>query len=353
MAPEPGRAGWVGVGLGVLAAGAAVGAVVERRVLGRTLQAAQESPSGFGSVHSPPIVVTADDGVELYAEVDEVVEGAEFSGPTLVFCHGYALNLDVWHYQRLALAGSCRAVYWDQRGHGRSGRGPAGPVTIERLAADLAGVLSKTTPTGPIVLVGHSMGGMTALGLAQLQPELFSARVAGVALLSTSAARMGEVTFGAPAVVAKAVRWMVPGVMNQLARAPRLIEFGRRTGNDLEFLLTRLYSFSSDVSPATVDFVSKLNASTPIDVVADFFGAFAAHDATDALPHLRKIPTLIMVGEDDKLTPAEHSRAMFEALPEAELDVLADCGHMILLEYPDEVTTRLHALLVRATARLS
>jgi pimeloyl-ACP methyl ester carboxylesterase len=342
------RAGLLGLGMGVLAAGAAVGSVVERRLVGQPLRAAVAQGLGFGTVHAPPQVVTADDGVELYVEVDEPRPGAAYGDLTVVFCHGYALNLDCWHHQRIALSGAARCVYWDQRGHGRSGRGTPGPVDIDRLGHDLDAVLSAVAPTGPVVLIGHSMGGMTVLALADARPELFGSRVVGVGLLSTSAGRLAEVTLGVPAAAARLIHRAAPGVMSVLGRAPRLVELGRRTGNDLEFALTRLYSFASEVPPAVVDFVAQMNAGTPIEVVADFFGAFDDHDKFEALPVLAAVPTLVMVGDSDLLTPPAHSDDIVAALPSADHVVLDDCGHMLMLEYPDEVNARLRGLLDEA-----
>jgi pimeloyl-ACP methyl ester carboxylesterase len=352
------RAGLVGAGIGVLAAGAAVGSMLgstlERRMLRRPLDDAGHL-LGFGSVHAPPQVVAADDGVQLYVEVDEpelYADHLDYPDLTVVFSHGYALNLDCWHYQRLELRGRVRCVYWDQRGHGRSGRGEAGPVAMDRLARDLRAVLEATVPPGaPVVLVGHSMGGMTVMALADRSPDLFGDRVVGVALLSTSAGKMAEVTLGVPAAAARVLRRAAPPVMAVLGRAPRLLELGRRTGTDLEFMLTRLYSFSSDVPPAVVDFVRQMNAGTPIGVVADFFPAFADHDAFEALPVLQTVQSLVMVGADDLLTPADHSRTIARAVPGTELVVLADCGHMLMLEYPREVGGRLGELLDRVLGR--
>ncbi len=346
------RAGLLGLGVGVLAAGAAVGSVVERRMLGRPMREAEAHALAYGTVHSPPLVVTADDGVELYVEVDEPRPGATYAGLTVVFCHGYALNLDCWHHQRIALSGSARCVYWDQRGHGRSGRGEPGPVDIDRLGLDLAAVLDAVVPEGPVVLVGHSMGGMTLMALAAAAPELFGPRVVGAALMSTSAGRLAEVTLGVPAVAARVLHRAAPGVMSLLGRAPRLVELGRRTGNDLEFALTRMYSFASDVPAAAVDFVAQMNAGTPIEVVADFFGAFDDHDKLDALPVLGAVPTLVIVGDSDLLTPAGHSEDIAAAIPGAQLVTLAQCGHMLMLEYPHEVNARLRDLLDRSSSKV-
>jgi pimeloyl-ACP methyl ester carboxylesterase len=346
-------AGLVGLGLGLLAAGAVVGSVagaaVERRISGRPLRAAAEAGFAFGSVHSPPVVVTSDDGVELYVEIDEPRPGAQHEDVTIVFSHGYALNLDCWHFQRIAFSGSARCVYWDQRGHGRSGRGKRTHDTIDRLAQDLEAVLEAVVPTGPVVLVGHSMGGMTILALAARRPDLFGGqggpRVVGVGLLATSAGDLAQVTLGVPASAARVLHRMAPGVLSALGRVPGLVELGRKSGNDLEFMITRAYAFSSDVSPQLVDFTRRMNAATSIEVVADLFGAFELHDARAGLPALAHVPVLVMVGADDLLTPVEHSEALAQALPDAELEVLPRCGHMILLEYPEIVTSALRRLL--------
>jgi pimeloyl-ACP methyl ester carboxylesterase len=347
----------VGAGLGLVAAGVAAGSLLgsalERRVLRRPLAEAAEQGFGFGTVHSAPQVVAADDGVQLYVEVDEPATGDGAAGPTVVFCHGYALNLDCWHHQRLTMrAAGVRCVYWDQRGHGRSGRGSPGPVGIDRLGHDLHAVLEATVPhRRPVVIVGHSMGGMTVLALADQRPEMFGERVVGVALVSTSAGRLAEVTLGVPASAARLLHRAGPGVVSALGRAPRLVELGRRTGNDLEFVLTRLYSFSSDVPPAVVDFVRQMNTATPIEVVADFFPAFDDHDKETALPVLGSVETLVLVGADDRLTPADHSRQIAEAVPGSVLVVREDCGHMIMLEYPEEVDGHLAGLLDRVRGR--
>jgi pimeloyl-ACP methyl ester carboxylesterase len=348
------RPGLIGAGVGVLAVGAAVGSVVgsaiERRLLRRSLQGASSAPGiGYGTVHSAPVVVAADDGVQLYVEVDEPGPDAPFPDLTVVFSHGYVLNLDCWHHQRIDLMGRVRAVYWDQRGHGRSGRGAAGPVDIDRLGRDLAAVVEATVPHGsPVVLVGHSMGGMCVMALADQRPQLFGERVVGVGLLSTSAGRLAEVTLGVPAAAARLLHRAAPRLVSALGRAPALVELGHRTGNDLEYALTRMYSFSSDAPPAAVDFVRQMNAGTSIEVIADFFPAFDDYDKIEALPVLQRVPVLVMVGVDDLITPADHSADIASQVPGAELVVLERCGHMLMLELPADTTRHLIGLLERA-----
>ena len=133
--------------------------------------------------------------------------------PTIVFVHGYALNLDCWHFQRAAYRGLVRAVYYDQRSHGRSGRSPDGHATIEQLGEDLRTVLDHVVPEGPIVLVGHSMGGMSIVALAEQHPELIGDRVVGVGLISTTAGGLDPSRLLLPMLPAK-----LGGELTQLLR---------------------------------------------------------------------------------------------------------------------------------------
>src|SRR5688500_18838903 len=175
MAKVGRTAGLIGAAVGVLAAGAAAGVAVERQLIGRRSgQRAQLEAEPFGSLRGTPHVFTADDGVELYVEVDELKrsrrpEPAKKRGLrrkvvnppedlTVIFLHGYGLNMDCWHFERRDLAGIGTMVFYDQRSHGRSGRSPKENVSIEQLGRDLYGILEKFAPTGPVILVGHSMG---------------------------------------------------------------------------------------------------------------------------------------------------------------------------------------------------
>ena len=113
-------------------------------------------------------------------------QSGEQSAVTVVFVHGFCLNLDCWHFQRAAYRGRVRAVYYDQRSHGRSARSAEEHSTIEQLGKDLMRVIETTSP-GSCVVVGHSMGGMSIISLAEHHPELFGDKVLGTALISTTA----------------------------------------------------------------------------------------------------------------------------------------------------------------------
>ncbi|MHA6760562.1 alpha/beta fold hydrolase [Streptacidiphilus sp. PAMC 29251] len=275
---------------------------------------------------------------------------------TVVFCHGYCLNQDSWHFQRAAFREGLRLVFWDQRSHGRSERSRshlAGqPAAIDQLGGDLKAVIDAVAPTGPLVLIGHSMGGMTVMALAEQHPELFADRVAAVALISTTSGGWSGVTLGLPGYGAKVLHRLAPGVLKALGRQRDLVERSRRLGSDLTSVLYRKFSFGTeDVDPAVERFAQRMLEATPIDVVAEFFPAFDLHEKKAALAAFRGIPTLVLAGTRDLLTPAAHSEAIAAELPDAELVIVQDAGHLVLLERPDLVNTQLALLLEQAARR--
>ncbi|MFJ5847462.1 alpha/beta fold hydrolase [Streptomyces sp. NPDC092903] len=375
------RAGVAGAAIGVIAAGAAAGVAVERLTVGRGMRKrarlALDATGPYGSLRGLPGRATADDGTELYYEVDEVDPGngpdgtppGNAAGPrrrwlfgrkapapvTVVFSHGYCLSQDSWHFQRAALRGLVRTVHWDQRSHGRSERGRAQAqgvhVGIDQLGRDLKAVIDAAAPEGPLVLVGHSMGGMTMMALADQYPALMRDRVVAVAFVGTSSGKLGEVNFGLPVAGVNAVRRVLPGVLRALGSQAELVERGRRATADLFAGLIKRYSFGSrDVDPAVERFAERLIESTPIDVVAEFYPAFTEHDKSAALPLFRDVPVLILAGDKDLVTPSSHSEAIADRLPDAELVIVPDAGHLVMLEHPETVTDRLADLLVRAGA---
>jgi pimeloyl-ACP methyl ester carboxylesterase len=343
----------LGVGLAAAGVGAALGLVAERVTVGKPLRPDTDhegrpvDDEGYGTLHSPPVRIEADDGTLLYVEVDELPGGGE-APVTVVFSHGYALSLDSWHYQRKALRGRYRLVFWDQRGHGRSATGPPGSATIDQVGRDLARVLQAVVPEGPVVLVGHSMGGMTVMSLAEKDPEFFAARVPGVALISTSAGGLGQVDFGMPRI-GPVVQRLAPAAVKALTRTPGgLVERGRRIGSDLEALLVRRYSYASPVPASLVRFTADMIATTRLEVISEFLPTFSTHDKLAALATLDGRELLVMVGDGDLLTPIAHSEEIVHRLPGAEHVVVKDSGHLLMLEHPRIVTMHLIDLVERS-----
>jgi pimeloyl-ACP methyl ester carboxylesterase len=102
------------------------------------------------------------------------------------------------------------------------------------------------------------------------------------------------------------------------------------------------------VDPAVARMAERMIESTPIDVVAEFYPAFTTHDKGESLALLDGVPALVMTGDKDLLTPSEHSADIADHLPGAELVIVPEAGHLVLLEHPDVVNARFAALLVRA-----
>lgn len=340
----------VGRGLaaaGALALGAAIGAIAERSLLrGGPVD---DEVDDLGAFRGRAVTVTTSDAVDLHVEIDDPADDGEPDpdGLTVVFCHGYALSLDSWHFQRRDFTGRARCVFYDQRSHGRSGRGEFDSHHIDQLGQDLGEVIDAIAPTGPLMLVGHSMGGMTIMSLAAQRPEIFAERVFGVALLSTSAGQIDSGMLGLPGALAAVAHRIGPAMAATLARRKHLVERSGWDTSDLGLLLTRRYSFGSTGTDREGRFVASMVSSTPMDVVADFLPALQEHDKREALAALEGAELLVVVGDDDRLTPRRFSDEIVRRLPGAEYVVIADAGHMALIEKHEEVDVHLLALLDR------
>ena len=300
--------------VGVAAAGAALRVAQRRAVINRR-GAGDHAP--FGSLRSKPIHVVTDDGVDLHVEVDE------YDGPsgrrrsrakapelTVVFVHGYSLNLDSWHFQRAGYRDQVRTVYYDQRSHGRSGRSTPGHATIEQLGRRPPPVLDTVVPEGPIVLVGHSMGGMTIMALAEEHPELFGDRIVGVGLISTTAGGLEPHRIIAPRVPSTVGGALAERMVTVLARGHRTVDGVRRLGQVVAMVVTDELAFGDDVPASYVEFVDEMLSATPFEVVAEFFPNFASLDKFETVKALWAVPTTIICGTADKITAIGHSRKL-------------------------------------------
>jgi pimeloyl-ACP methyl ester carboxylesterase len=216
------------------------------------------------------------------------------------------------------------------------------------LAGDLAAVVATAAPTGPVVLVGHSMGGMALITLAGLRPDLFAERVTGVGLVSTSASALSRAQITRSLISSSGP--LLKLASRAASRYPTWIERGRSGSRDAVWLLTRSLGFAQkDVPGELVDYLDEMISATPVDVIADFAPALVGLDQQAALPVLAALPVVIICGDADRQTPLARSLAMAEALPDAELVVIEGAGHMAILESPDIVNAALRGLFTRAT----
>ncbi len=340
---------------GVAVAGTAVGVARHRRVIARR-GAGDETP--FGSLRSRPITVVADDGVPLHVEIDELAPD-EDSGRrrttgrprppmTVVFCHGYALNLDCWHFQRAGYQGLVRSVYYDQRSHGRSGRSSLGHASIDQLGRDLKRILDEVVPEGPVVLVGHSMGGMTIVALAEQHPELFGDRIVGVSLIATTAGGLDPSRILLPVFPLSLGAGLTNRTVALLGRGHRSIDRVRKLGRNVAMVATDLFAFGDAVPAGYVDFVDQMLSETPFEVVAEFFPSFSLLDKFHALTALEHVPTAIICGTADRLTSVGHSRKLHAHIPDSTLLECERAGHMVIMERHDQVNAELDQLIAAA-----
>src|SRR3954463_11035408 len=236
------QVGIVGAAVGVAAAGLATAFAIERVLVRRSVNAPgdpfADEPFGDQPFDSE-LTVTAADGTDLHVEIVEPT--VPTTKPTIVFVHGFALDMGTFHFQRKMLAerGDYRLVFYDQPGHGRSSRLRSGQYDIAALGKSLAAVLDATVPEGHIILVGHSMGGMTIMAFAEHYPEWFGNRVTGVVLISTSAGLIDKTKLGLPTLVARASAPFFP-VWGGAARiGGPAIDRARGASSDLAWLPTR------------------------------------------------------------------------------------------------------------------
>ncbi len=295
----------------------------------------------------------ADDGVPLHVEVDEYDgtgrrRATKAPELTVVFVHGYSLNLDSWHFQRAAYRGQVRTVFYDQRSHGRSGRSDPGHASMQQLGLDLKQVLDTVVPHGPVVLVGHSMGGMTIMALAEEYPELFGDRVVGVGLISTTAGGLEPHRIIAPMLPSTVGGALAERLMAVLARGHRTVDGFRRIGRSIAMVATDELAFGDDVPASYVEFVDQMLSATPFEVVAEFFANFASLDKFETVKALSVVPTTIICGTADKLTSIGHSRKLHAYIAGSNLLECEGAGHLVIMERHEEVNAELDHLLAAA-----
>ena len=297
-------------------------------------------------------VATPDDAL-LHA----VVDGSEDAPVTLVLAHGWTLAQAAWDdvaglLSRRLADGELRLVRYDQRGHGRSTWGryadDVGDLTIDQLGADLGVLLDELAPSGPVVLGGHSMGGMTIMCLAAARPELFGDRVRGAALVSTSA---GDLAPAGENLAERLQLKLAPGLVTAAISGARALEGVRRLlppTHARHRKIVRELLYGADATDEMVLTGAEIMHASTVRAFAAFYPALGEHDKRQELKALASVPVEILVGADDKLTPLRHSRRLAEALPEAELRIVPRTGHMLPQERAALVTEAIERLLAAA-----
>jgi pimeloyl-ACP methyl ester carboxylesterase len=291
-----------------------------------------------GRVHR----VRSADGTCLQVEVFGPEEGE-----TVVLAHGWTETLRYWSYViRALLKQDLRVVTYDQRGHGDSDPAAGGDYAIERFGEDVEAVLAGSVPDNRrAVLAGHSLGAMSIAAWAAKHDV--ERRVKAAALMNT----------GVGDLIAEHLLVPVPGIANAINRIVARRGFlGNRAplprfSTPLSYAAVRYIAFGTGASPAQVAFYERMLVTCPPEVRAHVGIALSEMDLHHAVPRLT-VPTIVIAGADDRLTPPSHARRIAEALPQLRrLTVLEGTGHMAPLERPEVVAGALVELAATAANR--
>ncbi|MET9464768.1 alpha/beta hydrolase [Streptomyces sp. NPDC006544] len=289
--------------------------------------------------YAPPparheLVVTSADGSRLHAEVH-----GEDGAPAVVLAHGWTCSTAFWAAQIRALAADHRVIAYDQRGHGRSpAAAHAAGYSTTALADDLVAVLKATLAPGEKALVaGHSMGGMTVMAAAG-RPE-FAEHAAAALLCSTGSGRLVAQSLVLPWRPGRARTRLTGAVLG--ARAP----LGPVT--PVARAVLKYATMGPGSAPDAVEACARIVHACPARVRHAWSGVLAGLDLDAQLAALT-VPTAVIAGTDDRLTPLVHARGLAAALPHCVgLTELTGMGHMTPVEAPEAVTAA-----VRELARL-
>jgi non-heme chloroperoxidase len=255
------------------------------------------------------------DGGSIY-----VVE--EGTGPPVVLSHGVTLSVRTWFHQlELLPKAGLRAIAFDTRGHGESELGDAGH-SLDNLAEDVKTVLLELD-LHDAILVGHSMGGVAVQAFVIRHPDIARERVRGIVLLST----LAHTLFGSRSTQMKA-RW--ERTFNHLPDAGLLWD-----RKNLGFLAARL-GFGTDPHPSHVELVRQMMGACSHETRRDAPRVLVGLDLTADLPDIQ-IPTLVVGGTADLLTPPRYAEEMARLIPNARLVLVPGGGHMLMLERSEEL----------------
>jgi pimeloyl-ACP methyl ester carboxylesterase len=328
-------------GAGV-AASVAAGVIAQRR-RSRALARDPEYRRLIEPLGGTELPVVSADGTRLHAIV-LLPEPGIAATATVVLAHGWTEQLSFWGpvIRRLRARG-VRIVAYDLRGHGSSGPAAGDDYRIERFGEDVEAVLAAAdAPAGEVIVAGHSLGGMSIAAWAA--DHDVPARIAGAVLVDTG---LDDLIGGALVLGELGKRlnphWLSRAVLGSSAPLPPL-------STPVQQALIRHTAFGPAATAAEVAFYERMLIETPGNVRAATGVALSDLHLGAALAQLT-VPTLVIVGARDRLTPPEHSRRIAEALPSpAGLLELDGTGHMSPLERPAEVADAIADLVGQVVA---
>jgi pimeloyl-ACP methyl ester carboxylesterase len=281
-------------------------------------------------VQGQTLRINRDDGTQLHVEVL-----GQKHAPTLVMVHGWSLDRSAWYYAFRRLAESYRLVRWDLPGLGNS-RGPNdGDYRIEKMANDLAAVVERAGP-GPIIIVGHSIGGMIAQTFCRLYPKLLGSRVGGLVLVHTTYTNPLRTAFlsGLWTALEKPVIVPLNHLTVWLAPIAWLSNWQSYLNGTLH-LMTRFASFAGGQTWGQLNHGARLAAMAWPAVVARGNLAMLEFDEQPELPKIG-IPVLVIASQFDRMTRPQASERLDQLLPNCRYATVP-AGHLGLWEHEAKV----------------
>lgn len=293
--------------------------------LGRRRRVGEEDPRPLtgGTVER----LTRPDGTVLHVEAHGPADA-----PVLLFTHGWGLSSAEWFYAKHHLSGHYRVLLWDLPGLGQSREARRHDRDLRHFAGDLKAVL-ELAGSRPVVLCGHSIGGMITLTFCRLFPEQLSQQVKGIVLTHTTYTNPVNTALGAAFF-----RPLQRLVLHPLCSLTIVISPLMRVTNFLcdlngsAHILNHFMQFGRQETAGQLRFFTTLGQRANPAVVARGMQAMMAYDALDILPKL-DIPTLVIAASGDKATLPLASQLMTTTLPQARQVTLAPAGHLGLIEH--------------------
>ena len=326
------------LGFAAVAAGAVVGAVVEE-VVSRRFISRDTVPPGdrIDYPDGEQLQISSFDGTPIAA-----VRTGRTGAPPVVFGHGILESSAVWHYQLRdpVLCDRHELISYDARGHGRSGpaRGPHGttPFTSQSQARDLVAVLEQAT-TDRVLLAGHSMGAMAIQALWDGEvADVVRRRVAGAVLVNTTYTAELAGWRGAGKRAERAFE-RTEDVIQRLIGSERLVSRFRPGRNSDIAMLCARFVYGQRPRAEHLAASVRIYDTTPSATIAAAVD-LATADLYQALKHI-DVPVLVVTGTRDQITPSSLAETIAGQIPNAELIVLDDCGHMAPFERAAEVSS--------------
>ena len=264
---------------------------------------------------------------------------------TVVFIHGFTLAAESYYRQVNHLRArwpSARILLLDVRGHGQTGKVDPALCTVEGAADDTLAVLRARGVDGPVILVGHSLGGLVALNLVRRCPEELRGRIAGIVLVATSIEALADQ--GVPQILASPI---ADEVYNAVESQPRDAMLFREQAAKILAPTLAVAVFHRDIPYDIVQFHAAMIHETPLETFVGYFDDLQRHNELAADHHLDGIPGYVIAGEKDVVTPLSQAERLIEVWDGAHLQIAPDAGHMIPLEAPEILNAAIDRLLLR------